>query len=59
LAGEATGYQGGMQHASPDGRSLAELAAEAAKCTDCDLYRNATQTVFGEGPEDADVVFMG
>jgi DNA polymerase len=48
-----------MQHASPDGRSLAELAAEAAKCTDCDLYRNATQTVFGEGPEDADVVFMG
>jgi DNA polymerase len=48
-----------MQQSFPDGRSLAELAAEAAKCTDCDLYRNATQTVFGEGPEDADVVFMG
>ncbi len=48
-----------MQQSFPDGRPLAVVAAEAAKCTDCDLYRNATQTVFGEGPEDADVVLMG
>jgi uracil-DNA glycosylase family protein len=48
-----------MQQSFPDDRPLAAIAAEAAKCTDCDLYRNATQTVFGEGPEDADVVLMG
>ncbi len=35
-------------------------AREAAKgCTGCDLYRRATQTVFGEGPKDAAVVFVG
>ena len=30
-------------------RSLAEARRLAAGCTRCDLYRNATQTVFGEG----------
>jgi len=29
---------------------LQRLASEAAGCQDCDLYRNATQTVFGRGP---------
>ena len=48
-----------MQQSFSSGRPLAEIAAEAAKCTDCGLYKNATQTVFGEGPEDADVVLMG
>ncbi|MBV8950893.1 MAG: UdgX family uracil-DNA binding protein [Actinobacteria bacterium] len=48
-----------MQQSFAGDRPLAEIAAEAAKCTDCDLYRNATQTVFGEGPEDAEVVLMG
>ena len=28
-------------------------------CTRCDLYKNATQTVFGEGPPDARVIFVG
>jgi uracil-DNA glycosylase family protein len=31
----------------------------AAGCTGCDLYRRATQTVFGEGPANAVVVFVG
>ena len=31
-------------------RALNALAAEARSCTRCDLYKNATQTVFGEGP---------
>nr|WP_280406867.1 UdgX family uracil-DNA binding protein [Nocardia carnea] len=31
----------------------------AAGCRGCDLYRNATQTVFGEGPADARVVMVG
>jgi DNA polymerase len=39
--------------------SLAQLKAEAASCTNCDLYKNATQTVFGEGPAQARVMFVG
>lgn len=35
------------------------LRAEARACTACDLYRNATQTVFGEGPADASVMLVG
>ena len=39
--------------------SLDELAAAAAGCTACDLYRDATQTVFGEGLEQAEVMLVG
>jgi len=35
------------------------LLADARKCTRCDLYRHATQTVFGEGPLDASIMFVG
>lgn len=35
------------------------LRAEAKVCTACDLYRNATQTVFGEGPADAALMLVG
>ncbi|WP_064711485.1 UdgX family uracil-DNA binding protein [Rhizobium bangladeshense] len=35
------------------------LRAEAAFCTRCPLHANATQTVFGEGPRDAQVMFVG
>jgi DNA polymerase len=38
---------------------LDELAAEAAQCRACDLWRNATQTVFGEGPARASLMLMG
>ena len=37
----------------------AALKAEAAHCTRCDLHRCATQTVFGEGPLDAAILFVG
>ena len=40
-------------------RALKALAAEAASCTRCDLYKNATQTVFGEGPADAALMLIG
>ena len=33
--------------------------AQARDCTACELYKNATQTVFGEGPLDASVVIVG
>lgn len=35
------------------------LRAEAAHCHRCDLFRHATQMVFGEGPVDARLVFVG
>ena len=39
--------------------SWAALRDEAAACTRCDLHRCATQTVFGEGPLDARIMFVG
>jgi DNA polymerase len=39
--------------------ALAEIAAEAARCERCPLFRNATQTVFGEGPAPAPVMLVG
>ncbi len=37
----------------------AALREEARACTRCDLYKPATQTVFGEGPVDARMMFVG
>ncbi len=39
--------------------SLAEASEQAKVCRRCPLWRDATQTVFSEGPGDADVVFVG
>jgi uracil-DNA glycosylase len=39
--------------------ALSLLAKEAGGCTRCDLYKNATQTVFGEGPADARLMLVG
>ena len=38
---------------------LERLAAEVAECTKCLLHRGRTHAVPGEGPEDADIVFIG
>lgn len=43
----------------PPDPSLPRLREAAAGCTGCDLYRQATQTVFGEGPAGATIVFVG
>ena len=40
-------------------RSLAGLRRAACDCRACDLWKNATQTVFGEGPPRAKIVFVG
>lgn len=40
-------------------RSLSALIEEAAHCRACPLYKNATQTVFGEGRATARIVFVG
>ena len=35
------------------------VRAEAMRCTRCDLYKCGTQTVFGEGPLNAKIMFVG
>ncbi|MBP2326986.1 DNA polymerase [Kibdelosporangium banguiense] len=39
--------------------SLASLRRAASTCRQCDLYKNATQTVFGEGPAHARMMMVG
>lgn len=43
----------------PDSLELPVLREAAANCQGCDLCESATQTVFGEGPSDAKLVFVG
>ncbi|MEA2487073.1 MAG: uracil-DNA glycosylase, partial [Actinomycetota bacterium] len=43
----------------PEPPSLASLRSASAVCTGCDLYKNATQTVFGEGSERAELMLVG
>ena len=43
----------------PSTDDLGVLGEAAAGCTACPLYKSATQTVFGEGPSGAEVVFVG
>lgn len=43
----------------PSRADLDGVARAARECRGCDLYENATQTVFGEGAPDADVVLIG
>jgi uracil-DNA glycosylase len=38
---------------------LDQLRREAASCRACPLWKNATQTVFGEGPSDAEIMLVG
>lgn len=43
----------------PDTGDLDAVAQAALGCEGCDLYREASQTVFGEGAADADIVLVG
>lgn len=43
----------------PDSRTLPALRSAAAKCKGCDLWRNATQTVFGEGSKRMRIMMVG
>ena len=52
-----SGEQGRAQ--PPAGVGLDGLRAAAAGCRACELWEPATQTVFGEGPETARIVFVG
>ncbi|MBB5956783.1 DNA polymerase [Saccharothrix tamanrassetensis] len=43
----------------PEGADLAALRRAVDKCEGCDLYKPATQAVFGAGPPDARLVLVG
>ncbi len=43
----------------PPKPTLPNLRQAAERCTGCDLYQRATQTVFGEGAVHAKIVFVG
>jgi uracil-DNA glycosylase family protein len=43
----------------PLSESLEDLRARAKHCKACDLYKNATQTVFGEGAHHPGILFVG
>jgi DNA polymerase len=48
-----------MPTAKPSAAKLNRLAREAKDCTRCPLYKNATQTVFGEGPVGVQLMLIG
>ncbi len=48
-----------MPGASRSEKALEQLRARAADCKDCPLWRDATQTVFGEGPARASIMLVG
>src|SRR5262249_28989192 len=50
---------GGAAGFVPRDADLHTLQRAARACTGCDLYRHATQMVFGAGPADARIVLVG
>jgi DNA polymerase len=49
----------GAEKYLPDRHSLKALRAAVQDCHGCDLYRDATQAVFGEGPAKARLMLVG
>ncbi|HEY2946524.1 MAG TPA: UdgX family uracil-DNA binding protein [Vicinamibacteria bacterium] len=43
----------------PPAGSIPDLQQAARACTGCDLYRSATQTVFGQGPQASRLALVG
>jgi DNA polymerase len=56
LSTSPTGIEDRLIPAEP---TIPGLRAAAEECTACSLYQRATQTVFGEGPEDALLMLVG
>lgn len=53
------GFSRSAQDHLPEVRTWENLQAAASGCRGCDLFKDATQTVFGEGPLNARVMFVG
>ncbi|MFK7852138.1 MAG: UdgX family uracil-DNA binding protein [Akkermansiaceae bacterium] len=41
------------------GQDISEMAKASTNCQACPLWKNATGTVFGEGPADAEIMIVG
>jgi len=51
---------GFLELATPLGKmTMAELCSEAMDCTRCELHKTRQNVVFGEGNENADLIFIG
>ncbi|MEU4421383.1 UdgX family uracil-DNA binding protein [Actinoplanes sp. NPDC024001] len=50
---------GAQQWVPSQSRSIDDLKSAAADCQGCELYQDATQTVFGRGAPHAKIVFVG
>jgi DNA polymerase len=55
----AVSYTGSAADFIPPHPTLSKLREAAASCHGCDLWASGTQTVFGEGPKGATVMFVG
>ncbi|NTJ63040.1 UdgX family uracil-DNA binding protein [Agrobacterium rhizogenes] len=55
----STGAGPSLAYEHADADRLGELHENAQSCKRCELYRNATHLVFGEGPDTADIVLVG
>lgn len=53
------GERSAAQHVPPGARSIEALRRASQSCRGCDLYRDATQAVMGEGKESARVMLIG
>jgi DNA polymerase len=51
--------EAGAEEFLPERRSLKALREAVQHCHGCDLYRDATQAVFGEGPAKARLMLVG
>ena len=49
----------GAERYVPERRSLGRMREAVQACRGCELWRDATQAVFGEGPAHADLVLVG
>ena len=49
----------GAEEFFPDQKTLPAFREAAADCQACDLYKRGTQTVFGAGTRNAEVLFVG
>jgi uracil-DNA glycosylase family protein len=58
-SGPAARGTGSARDFLPADHSLPVLREAIKRCQGCGLYAYATQAVFGEGPRDADIVFVG
>ena len=48
-----------LARAHAEAATLDDLRRDADACMRCDLYRDATHFVFGEGPQNAEIVLVG